>query len=173
MLEQVSKRLEACKLSVKAEMPQLVYCKESRGKGGPHQVRFEFQGQSFSPIRFGSQFDGRVKLGFAPAMSKSSSKRLLEEVESMKELSSRHITLEAMARELNPPIRGWLHYYGKYKRYRMRRVLYILDKKVAHWLRKRYKRRKRSFNKGYTMLRRIYREKSHLFYHWQVGLQSF
>ena len=72
-------------------------------------------------------------------MSKSSSKRLLEEVESMKELSSRHITLEAMARELNPQIRGWLKYYGKFKRYKMRRILYFLDKKIAHWLRQRYK----------------------------------
>ena len=64
-----------------------------------------------------------------------------------------------MARELNPTIRGWVNYYGKFKRYKMRRFLYILDKKVAHWLRKRYKSRKQSFNKAYTLLRRIYREK--------------
>ena len=119
------------------------------------------------------QFDGSVKLGFAPAMSKSSSKGLLEELETMREFSSTRITLEEMARELNPKLRGWLNYYGKYKRYKMRRVFYFLDKKVAHWLRKRYKRLKRSFNKAYTLLRRIYREKPHLFYHWQVGLQSF
>ena len=91
----------------------------------------------------------------------------------MKEFSSRHITLEEKARKLNPKIRGWLNYYGKFKGYRMRRILYFVDKKVTHWLRKRYKRLKRSFNKAYTLLRRIYREKSHLFYHWQVGHQSF
>lgn len=90
----------------------------------------------------------------------------------MKEFSSTRIKLEAMARRLNPKLRGWLHYYGKYKGYKMRCVLYFLDKQVAHWMRKRYKRVKRSFKKGYSMLGRIYREKSQLFYHWQVGLQS-
>ena len=150
-----------------------MYCKDYQRKGVHQPVRFDFLGYSFEPIRFRSQLDGRVRLGFTPAISKTSSKRLLEEVKSLKEFSSTRITLEAMARRLNPKIRGWLHYYGKYKRYKMRRVLYFLDKQVAHWLRKRYKRLKRNFEKGYTMLRRIYREKPYLFYHWQVGLQSF
>ena len=173
LLEQVSKRLEACKLRVNKTKTQIVYCKDYQRKGVHQQVRFDFLGYSFEPIRFRSQLDGRVRLGFSPAISKTSSKRLLEEVKSLKEFSSTRITLEEIAKELNPKLRGWIHYYGKYKRYKMRRVLYFLDKKVAHWLRKRYKRLKRNFEKGYTMLRRIYRKKPYLFHHWQVGLQSF
>ena len=77
----------------------------------------------------------------------------------MQEFSTTRLTLEEMARELNPTIRGWVKYYGKFKRYTMRRFLYFLDKKVAPWLRKRYQRLKQSFTKAYTLLRRIYREK--------------
>ena len=173
LLEQVSKRLVACQLSVNTTKTQLVYCKDYQRNGAHQHVRFDFLGYSFYPIRFRSQLDGRIRLGFSPAISKTSSKRLLEEVKSLKEFSSTRITLEEIAKELNPKLSGWIQYYGHYKRYKMRRVLYFLDKRVAHWLRKRYKRVKRSFKKGYTMLSRIYRENPHLFYHWQVGLHSF
>ena len=91
----------------------------------------------------------------------------------MKEFSSRHITLEEMAKELNPKIRCCLDYYGKFKGYKMRRVLYFLAKQVGNWLRKRYKRLKSIFKKASTLLRRIYRTKPHLYYHCQEGLQSF
>ena len=173
LLEQVTKRLKACKLDLNRAKTQLVYCKDYRRKGKHRKVRFDFLGYSFRPIRFRSQIDGRVKLGFDPSISKTSGKRIVEELKSMKEFSSTHITLEEMAKELNPKIRGWLHYYGKFKGYKMRRLLYFLDKKVGNWLRKRYKRLKSSFKKARTLLRRIYRSKPHLFYHWQEGLQSF
>ena len=40
----------------------------------------------------------------------------------MQEFSTTRLTLEEMARELNPTIRGWVKYYGKFKRYTMRRL---------------------------------------------------
>ena len=92
-----------------------MYCKDYRSKGKHQQVRIDFLGYSFYPIGFGSQLDGRVRLGFSPAISKTSRKRLLEEVKSLRAFSSRRITLEEIAKELNAKLSGWLQYYGKYK----------------------------------------------------------
>ena len=52
LLEQVTKRLEAYKLSLNEEKTQIVYCKDYRRRVEHQKVRFDFLGYSFQPIRF-------------------------------------------------------------------------------------------------------------------------
>ena len=59
-----------------------MYCKDYQRKGEHQQVRLDFLGYSFKPIVFRSQIDESVKLGYDPAISKTSVKRIIEEIKS-------------------------------------------------------------------------------------------
>ena len=170
LLEEVTKRLEACKLSLNEEKTQIVYCKDYRRTGKPAKVKFDFLGYRFQPRSFRSPSDGSIKLGFGPAISTTSSRRIIEEVRTMKEFSSTQVTLEKQAQELNPKIRGWLNYYGKFRRSEMQWILYHLSSRIVRWLRKKYKRLKASLKKAKALLERIRRETPDLFYPWRLGL---
>ncbi|MCB1068182.1 MAG: hypothetical protein KDK56_08355, partial [Simkania sp.] len=72
------------------------------------------------------------------------------------------------ARWINPQVRGWINYYGKFNRSALYQTGYYIEYKLCLWASKKYKRLKRSREKGRNWLRRI--RKDHLrptFAHWE------
>ena len=41
-----------------------------------------------------------------------------------------------IAQKLNPMIRGWIHYYGKYRMSSLHRVFRLLNQRLTRWARK-------------------------------------
>jgi hypothetical protein len=50
-----------------------------------------------------------------------------------------NVSLEMFASRLNPKIRGWINYYGKYFKWRMIKVFSYLDGLMRSWIAKKYK----------------------------------
>jgi hypothetical protein len=50
-----------------------------------------------------------------------------------------NVSLEISSSKLNPKIRGWMNYYGKYFKWRMIKVLSYLDGRMRSWISKKYK----------------------------------
>ncbi|XWN35072.1 MAG: group II intron reverse transcriptase/maturase [Roseivirga sp.] len=172
ILEEVSERLKACKLKMNASKTRLVNCKHP-SKGGKHpSVKFDFLGYTFGPQSYRDKANKEIGLSFGPSISAKSKRRILAEVKTMRIFRKTSQSLEAIAKELNPKLRGWINYYGKYKRYKLGQVLYYVNRRLANWLRTRYKRLKGSYVKAYQMLARIGKESPMLFYHWSAGLKS-
>jgi RNA-directed DNA polymerase len=48
-------------------------------------------------------------------------------------------TLEAIANVLNPKIKGWINYYGKFFKWRMIRIFDYLDGLLQRWIARKYK----------------------------------
>ncbi|MFU8845153.1 MAG: group II intron maturase-specific domain-containing protein, partial [Bacteroidales bacterium] len=74
-----------------------------------------------------------------------------------------------VAKYLEPYIRGWVNYYGRYRLLEMNSIFQLLRRRLVQWARKRYKRYKTSFNKAYNWLNRIREQFPNLFYHWRLG----
>jgi hypothetical protein len=53
-----------------------------------------------------------------------------------------HKSIVGVAQFLNPFIRGWVNYYGKFRKSAMNPVFHLLCKRLIRWARKRYKRYK-------------------------------
>ena len=49
------------------------------------------------------------------------------------------ITLQEIASKINPVLRGWINYYGKFYKTKLRNFMRIVNVKLANWARRKYK----------------------------------
>ncbi|PIQ25085.1 MAG: hypothetical protein COW63_19225 [Bacteroidetes bacterium CG18_big_fil_WC_8_21_14_2_50_41_14] len=77
-----------------------------------------------------------------------------------------------IAQKLNPRIRGWINYYGKYRISNLHSVFKLVNLRLVRWARIRYKRYKTSIKRAYKWLTRVQQQYPYLFYHWQLGFLS-
>ena len=78
-------------------------------------------------------------------------------------------TLDDLARMVNPVTRGWIHYYGRYRRSQLYPTLRRIDEYLVRWLMHKYKRFKGSSGRAYAFLVTIKERQPALFAHWQVA----
>jgi group II intron reverse transcriptase/maturase len=168
-LRKLHERTQSCGLELHPEKTKLVYCRDHRRKDSHPQVKFDFLGYSFQPRTNKSKKTGKLFLGYDCAISISSRKRIADTLEGMKLENQRFKSVVGIAHVLNPKIRGWVQYYGKFRAYELTKVFQLLRVRLVQWARKRYKRYKTSLNKAYQWLERIREQFPYLFYHWQLG----
>jgi hypothetical protein len=102
-------------------------------------------------------------------MSIQSRSRIFEQIREMKIPRMRCNSIVGIAHHLNPKLRGWIRYFGKYRGYSLSKVFYILRIKLVRWARYRYKRYRYNLTKAYKWLDRVRDQYPSLFYHWYVG----
>ncbi|WP_226020143.1 group II intron maturase-specific domain-containing protein [Serratia symbiotica] len=78
------------------------------------------------------------------------------------------LSLEVMARWLNPMLRGWINYSGRFYRSAMDCIASHIDLHLAKWVACKYKRVQGSLAQAYEWLRRIQSAKSCRFAHWEI-----
>ena len=169
VLRDLRQRMLDCGLELHPEKTKIVYCKDYRRQGKYPRVKFDFLGYSFQPRTTKSKKTGNLFLGFDCAISISSKKRIAER---MKEMDIEHLThksIVGVAQHLDPYIRGWVNYYGKFRIWEMNPIFQLLRRRIVKWARKRYKRYKTSINRAYNWLKRIKEQFPGLFYHWRLG----
>lgn len=168
VLSEVSSRLLACRLRLNASKTRLVNCKHPTREGNRISVSFDFSGYTFGPQHYYCNKRRQLLQGFGPSISGKSVQRILAMVKTMRVLRDTRQHLETISRELSLKLRGWINYYGKYRRYKLGRMLHRIDSRLAKWLGKRYKRLKGSQRKAMCMLERVKSAHTSLFYHWSA-----
>jgi group II intron reverse transcriptase/maturase len=169
VLRNLNKRMQQCGLELHPEKTKLVYCKDYRRQEKHENVKFDFLGYTFKPRTSKSKRSRELYLGYDCAVSISSKKRI---VEKMKELDIEHLThksIVGVAQYLEPYIRGWINYYGRFRLWELNPIFQLLRRRLVMWARKRYKRYRTSINRAYGWLRRIKEQFPALFYHWRLG----
>ena len=168
-LRKVQTRIESCGLELHPDKTKLVYCRDFRRMENHPQVKFDFLGYSFQPRTAKSRKTGKLFLGYDCAISISSRKRIANRLEELNIENLSFKSIVGIAQFLNPMIRGWVHYYGKFRGYELSKVFQLLRKRLVKWARKRYKRYRTSLTKAYKWLDRVRKQFPYLFYHWEVG----
>ena len=69
---------------------------------------------------------------------------------------------------LNPTLRGWLQYYGRYYRSAAYQAMRQLDKALARWASQKYKKLRRHHRRAKQWIVRISRRDPALFAHWSM-----
>ncbi len=77
-------------------------------------------------------------------------------------------TIEDLSERYNPMLRGWWNYYGSFHKSSMARVFHQIDRKLAYWARRKYKRLVGHLRESFYWLGRLARRQPQLFIHWQV-----
>jgi len=171
-LDRIKERVNECGLRLHPEKTKIVYCKDYRRQNTYKQVKFDFLGYTFQPRTSKSKETGRLFLGYDCAMSIQSRSRIFEAIRKMEISRMMCDSIVGIAHHLNPKLRGWIRYFGKYRGYSLSKVFYILRIKLVRWARYRYKRYRHNLNKAYQWLERVRKQYPSLFYHWQLGYSN-
>lgn len=169
ILLKLAKRLGQCGLELHPGKTKVVYCKDSNRKGNDENVSFTFLGYTFMPRKAKGR-KGVEFTSFIPAISQEAQKRIRQIIRRWKLLRIPNITLEEIAERYNSVIRGWLNYYGKYGKAILANVLEHIDKHLAGWVQRKYKRFKQRPREAKAYLAKVAKYNHKLFAHWSVGI---
>jgi RNA-directed DNA polymerase len=165
-------RLAECHLELHPMKTKIVYCKDDRRRGKHETVMFDFLGYCFRPRSVRGPYSRNVFCGFTPAVSKHALNAMRSTIRGLKLRKRTEVTLDDVARELNPKVRGWIAYYGHYTRSALYPLARYINQTLAIWLKRKYKRFHHRLGRARLFLEKIARENRRLFVHWQLGVGS-
>src|ERR1700751_4690065 len=114
LLEAIRARLAACGLELHPEKTKIVYCQDTDRKGQHEHIQFDFLGYTFRPRRAKNRW-GKLFVSFLPAISNKAAKAIQETIRNGRLAATRNNqSLEDIARLVNPTVRGWVNYYGRF-----------------------------------------------------------
>jgi group II intron reverse transcriptase/maturase len=162
-------RMRECRLELHPTKTKIVYCRDNRRKGNYENVAFDFLGYCFRPRSVKGPVSQTMFCGYTPAVSKPALNAMLSTIRSMKLRKRTQVTLDDIARELNPITRGWIAYYGRYTRSALYPLVRYIDQTLAVWMKRKFKRFHHRLGNARDFLASIARENPQLFVHWQLG----
>lgn len=169
VLNRIDERLRKCKLELHPEKTKVVYCKDSNRRGNHCCTEFTFLGYTFRGRKTRSP-KGRRFQSFSPAISKEALKKVVREIRRFKfQMWSSH-GIEDIANELNPKLRGWINYYGKFRRSALRPCFHRLNVRLLKWVRFKYKKYRYKIKCAKFWLKNVFRSNPRLFAHWSCGV---
>lgn len=147
-------RLKECGLEMHPEKTRIVYCADANRTEAYPTTRFTFLSYDFC-TRPAVNRRGQIFLSFTPAVSKEAMKRMRRHIKYQLKLGKRvDLSIQQIAEWINPIVRGWFQYYGKFHRSAMRPIAQYLEDTLARWARRKYKKIP-GLTAAYNLLSRI------------------
>lgn len=171
LLQALKARMQDFGLELHPEKTRIVYCKNYQRDEKHEQESFTFLSYDFQPRKKWDGF-GRKKtfMIFAGAIATKAKVAIREAIRAILIPRWSQQTLNWFAEKLNPKIRGWINYYGKFYRRQMLEVFFYVNERVKKWIANKYK-----LSGKYRILAKyqaIQQQQSDLFYHWTLGIRA-
>ena len=163
-------RLTECRLELHPTKTKIVYCRDGKRRGQYPDVKFDFLGYCFRPRLVQNSRDNTLFCGFTPAVSVSAMKAMRTTI---RELGLRHrteLSMADIARQINPLLRGWIAYYGRYAPSALDPMVRYVNLTLRAWVMRKFKRFAAKKTRAGRFLERMAREHADLFVHWRLGL---
>lgn len=167
LLGVLRERFRACGLELHPQKTRLVYCKDDRRRGAYPETSFDFLGYTFRQRSVVNR-RGELFIGFNPAVSRQALKAMNAQVRRWRINTQHQRTLPELAAWINPVVRGWVAYYGRFCRSALYRFLTRLNLRLIRWAGRKYRRFRRGTRRARAWLDRIRSASPDLFVHWQV-----
>ncbi len=171
MLAAIGSRMAQVGLELHPDKTRIVYCKDSKRAGSHEHERFDFLGYTFRP-RLARSRRGAFFVSFCPAVSDGAAKRIRREIKRWRLHLWCDQSLTEVARDINPIVRGWINYYGRFHRHEWYGVLRAIDAYLARWGQRKYKRLRRRPDRARRLLARVKHRAPALFAHWAWAAQA-
>jgi RNA-directed DNA polymerase len=163
-------RLAECGLEMHPTKTQIVYCKDGKRKGRYPNVTFDFLGYQFRPRKVRSTRDNELFCSFTPAVSPSALKAIRSTVRDLNIRQRTQRSLDDIASLLNPLLRGWIGYYGRYNRAALETMLRHVNLTLVGWAMRKFKRFQGRKVGAARFLEKLVRIQPALFEHWRLGM---
>jgi len=168
VLAALAQRLADLGLELHPDKTRIVYCKDGRRRGDHDHTSFDFLGYTFRRrmvrSKAGDLFDS-----FNPAVSDNAAKAIRQQIRRWRLHLRSGSSLADLARDVNPILRGWINYYGRFYRSWLSRSLAQVNEYLVRWARRKYKRLDNHPSRSWQWLGGVARRVPTLFAHWQVA----
>jgi RNA-directed DNA polymerase len=166
VLAGIAARMAEVGLRLHPDKTRIVYCKDSRRRGEHEHTWFTFLGYAFRPREAINRKEGEHFTGFSPAISPEALKAKGDRLRELRIHRQTNLSLDDLARWLNPIIAGWMNYYGRYYRSALYPLLRRVSLYLRRWAGKKYKRL-RTYNRFKRWWTGLLDREPGLFAHWQ------
>jgi RNA-directed DNA polymerase len=163
-------RLAECHLELHPTKTKIVYCKDGKRKRRYPNVKFDFLGYCFRPRLVKRFRDNTLFCGFNPAVSVSAMKAMRKTVRELNIRRQTQLSLNDIAQQLNPLLRGWIEYYGRYAPSALYPLLRYVNQTLVAWAMRKFKRFKDHKIRASQFFQRLAMECADLFAHWKIGM---
>src|SRR2546430_11012220 len=114
--------------------------------------------------------DGR-KRPFSPAVSNKAATAIRAEIRSWNLPKRSDKAIEDLSHMFNPIVRGWIRYYGRYYPSALYPTMRQLDRDLALWAKRKYRKLRGHLRRATHWIARISRRAPALFACWQMGVR--
>lgn len=135
----IEDRMVEVGLRLHPDKTKIVYCQDDNRRGSAEHTSFTFLGYTFRP-RGARNKNGVVFTSFLPAVSKDALKKMGQVVRRWRLHRRTDLDFVDLARMINPIVRGWMNYYGKFYPTALSTLLARINTYLMRWVRKKYKR---------------------------------
>jgi group II intron reverse transcriptase/maturase len=170
VLGAIRERLAACGLMLHPTKTRIVYCQDSNRRGKSEHVMFDFLSHTFKARPARSRRDRRkLFFGFLPAVSAKAAHAFRQGIRELDLGATIHLPLDQVAALVNPQVRGWWQYFGRFYPSECRHALQHLNRALVRWARRKFKRLHRSWHATEVWLCGVARRTPQLLAHWAAG----
>jgi group II intron reverse transcriptase/maturase len=166
----LERRFAECGLELHPDKTKIVYCKDDRRRGVYPTTQFDFLGYTFRARLVVLRRERRSFVSFSPAVSNAAMKSMRAKVRQFRIRRWSGLSLQDIAELLNPILRGWIQYYGQFRRSELYRVFRYDNLTMVAWAVKKFKRFRRSKVRASRFLIQVAEREPNLFAHWSCGM---
>jgi len=171
LLVAIRHRLAECHLELHPEKTKIVYCQDDDRRGTHEHTSFDFLGYTFRPRRAKNRW-GKMFISFLPGVSNKAANSIRETIRSWRIGATRNNqSLEEIAKFVDPFVRGWVNYYGRYYPSALTPVLRSLERSLVYWVRRKFKRFRYHQRQAVHWLGRVAQREPDLFVLWSHGIR--
>ncbi len=166
--EAIAVRLAECGgLQLHPDKTRIVYCRDGKRRGPYGHTSFTFLGYTFRSRKVRAK-DGSYFFSLNPAVSDQAAKRIRAQIRSWRLHLRSGSTLQDLAREINPVVRGWINYYGRFYKSELYPSLNGINRYLVRWAMQKFKRLRRRRKRAREALVKTARSYPGLFAHWRL-----
>jgi RNA-directed DNA polymerase len=158
-------RLSSLGLELHPDKTRIVYCKDDDRRGSFEHTSFTFLGYTFAP-RAAIGRGGKPRVSFLPAVSNDALARMSGQVRRWRLHLWTTRNLDQLADWINPVVRGWMNYYGRFHRSKLFGLLRRINTYLMRWAAQKYKRL-RIYKRRHAWWSGILDRDPGLFAHWR------
>ncbi len=158
-------RLSVLGLELHPDKTRIVYCRDNRRCGDYPDTSFTFLGYTFQ-TRGAKSRNGQLVVGFLPAVSAVALANMSGQVRRWRLHRWTTRSLDELADWINPVVRGWMQYYGRFARSKLNPLLQRINTYLMRWAGQKYKRL-RSYKRFRAWWFGIIDREPELFAHWK------
>jgi len=154
-------------LELHPDKTRIVYCKDANRKRSYEHEQFTFLGYAFMPRSAKGRYG--IFMSFLPAVSNDAAKQVRTEIKRWRLHLHSDRSLEDIATQINPIVRGWIGYYGRFTPSELYPTLQRINDYLRRWAKRKYKRLRGSIRRQWAWLMGVARRSPDLFAHWKLA----